>query len=602
LSSLLSILGSSFYLEAFGLGVSVFALVMLLARGRRRGSGPMVITTVGLLALAGSFGMGLAADLLDQPPAAILDPLNPDHSTLKTALRFYLGLPLFLSGAVAAMIGRPGGYPVARLQARRPKSTDAGEDGLAGHLAEANRDLEVARTELRRIAGENTRVSQKLRETMDLLLGSEERFRTVFERTNDGIALVDPATRRVTLANPGLANLTGRSEAELRKQTLAELFGTEIGGRDEAGFRELAKQGRLPAMTILRKGGEPLRVELTVSPIDVSGGRSLLCVVRDVSEWQRLKDALEAKNRALEVHESDLKEANRQLSERAETMRGMNEKLRELQRVKDDFLSSVSHELRTPLTSIRSFSEILLEHGDAEEDVKREFLGIIKKESERLTRLINDVLDLAKIEAGAVKLHLGRVDLNAVFADVVRLLAPLARERNLIVERRIDPALARVEGDRDKLQQVLTNLGSNAIRHGRPGTRVVLAAEAVSEEEIRVSVHDQGPGIPAEELDGIFSKFHQTGDAGAERGGGTGLGLAICREIVALHGGRIWVESRAGIGSSFFFTVKGLGVAAPREETVPTDLRFPGRPEAKRELPPLNVVGAGPVRLPPPAW
>jgi PAS domain S-box-containing protein len=601
-SNLLRIIGSPFFFEAFGLCTSLFALVVLLTKGLRRGSPGMILAMGGLLCLAASFGMGLAAEVSEWSLAGILSPRNPVHSVLKTALRFHFGFTLFLAGALAGLTNSRRAPFGSRPRGRPEQRPVEEEDELAGHLAVANRDLVAARTELRRIAGENSRVSEQLKETMDLLLRSEERFRTVFERTNDGIALVDPKSRCVTLANPGLTALTGRTAKDLQSMTLVDLLGTDVGNRDEAGFRELSMLGRLPPMTILRKGGEPLRVEVTVSLIDVSGGRAVLCVVRDVSEWQRLKDALEAKNRALQEQEANLREANRRLSERAETVRGMNEKLTELQRVKDDFLSSVSHELRTPLTSIRSFSEILLENGDAEEEVKREFLAIIKKESERLTRLINDVLDLAKIEAGAVKLRMGRVDLNAVFADVVRLLAPLARERDLIVERRIDPELPRVEGDRDKLQQVLTNLGSNAIRHGRPGTRVVLAAERKADGEILVGVHDRGPGIPPEELDGIFDRFHQTGDAKEERDGGTGLGLAICREIVALHGGRIWAESRAGFGSSFFFTVKEGEAAASRSEPVASDLRFPVRRELRGELPPLVAVSGAQSRLPPPAW
>ena len=602
MSTLLSIIGAPFYREAFGLVLCCFALGMLLARGMRRTSPGMLATIAGLLCLGGSFALGSLGLFLEVPALAVLDPGHRAHEGLKLGLRFYAGLPLFIAGAVAELTSSRRALFSLRTAAleeklpAREKPRDAG--AFADRLALVNRDLDVARAELGRIDGERSRAGEKLRETMDLLARSEERFRTVFEKTNDGIALVAADSGRISLVNPGFTNLTGRTAAEMQKMTLGDIVGREIGQRDAEGFRELSRQGRLSPATILRKGGEPIRVELSFAMAEVAGKPLVLCIARDVSEWQRLKDALEAKNHTLEEGERRLEDVNREVLDRAEKMREMNEKLRELQRVKDHFLSSVSHELRTPLTSIRSFSEILLEHDDADQEVRREFLAIIKKESERLTRLINDVLDLARIEAGAVKLRIGRVDLEGVVADVVRSLAPLARERELSIERALPADLPRMEADRDKVQQVLTNLVSNSIRFGRASTKITISAAHGESGFLVVSVSDHGPGVAPEHAEAIFDKFRKSSDGSDRHGENSGLGLAICREIVTLHGGRIWVESRPGAGAKFCFTVKAHQGAAPRE-AVAADIALPPRRSARADLPPLRLVGAGGSSLPP---
>jgi signal transduction histidine kinase len=307
---------------------------------------------------------------------------------------------------------------------------------------------------------------------------------------------------------------------------------------------------------------------MSFSLVDVGGSPILLGIVGDVSESLRLREELDLKNRILEDGELELKEANQRLSEDSEKMREMNERLRELQSVKDNFLSSVSHELRTPLTSIRSFSEILLENEDAEDEVKREFISIINKESERLTRLVNDVLDLAKIEAGQMRFETEPVDFNMLSREVVRALAPLAQENGITVESRLPPELPPVLGDRDRLHQVLTNLLSNALKFSHRDTVVVLSGRANDEAMVEFCIEDRGPGIPKEELARIFDKFRQVGDTLTEKPAGTGLGLAICREIITLHGGRVWVQSKTGQGSKFFFTVRVATepAAAPKKK------------------------------------
>ena len=220
--------------------------------------------------------------------------------------------------------------------------------------------------------------------------------------------------------------------------------------------------------------------------------------------------------------------------------------------MKTNFIANVSHELRTPLTSIRSFSEILLSF-KVDEVTEREFLGIINAESERLTRLINDVLDITKIEAGQVEWHIESVPLAEILRSGARTFAPLVEERGL--RFRIVPPSSEVmvNADADRVQQVLANLIGNAIKFTETG-EIVLGAELV-DGQAHVLVRDTGVGIDPAHHERIFEKFHQVGDALTEKPTGTGLGLCICRDIVAQHGGHIWVESARGQGSTFRFSL-----------------------------------------------
>jgi len=252
-----------------------------------------------------------------------------------------------------------------------------------------------------------------------------------------------------------------------------------------------------------------------------------------------------------------------------------NAELAQLDELKDNFLSSVSHELRTPLTAIKGSAELLLDDEDVTEEVSKQFLTIINIESDRLTRLINDVLDLARYESGQEVWNDGPNPVREIVESAISGVQSLAIQKSLNISLDLETELSEVWCDPDKINQVLTNLLSNAIKftpdNGEIGISVTESLEAGDPLEgriVEVKVSDNGIGIPRDELDEIFEKFKQVGDAPSDVQKGTGLGLPICKEIVDHYGGKIWAESVLGKGSVFTFNI-------PVEQRMPA-----GEPEA----------------------
>jgi len=243
----------------------------------------------------------------------------------------------------------------------------------------------------------------------------------------------------------------------------------------------------------------------------------------------------------------------------------LERKIREMERqidglqksgmLKSDFVNHVSHELRTPLTSIKAYVETLVDNdADPRFVHRREFLDIVNKETNRLIRIVNDILDVSRIEFGQRPMARTPLDLRAVVDDVISMLGPSLRDRNVDVELHISSELPRIEGDADLIKQVMINLISNAIKYSPRGTTVTVRAreEAVN---IAVSVSDQGVGIPADELGSVFDKYFRARSQKNSSMEGLGLGLAIVKNIVEQHGGNVRAESEEGVGSTFHFTL-----------------------------------------------
>ncbi len=292
-------------------------------------------------------------------------------------------------------------------------------------------------------------------------------------------------------------------------------------------------------------------------------------LIRTNRKLQReIAERIQAERRLRELNA----ELDRRVRERTSDLEKANEELKALDSMKDSFLSSVSHELRTPLTSIRSFSEILLRYDQEDPATQKEFLRIINSESERLTRLINDVLDLSRIEAGEMVWNDKLISVGEVILDSLPAQKKFLEAKSLRLLLDLPPSLPFVLADRDRLQQVITNLLANAVKFSGEGGEIRIRAEAFegrrsqeSAEWIKVSVSDQGIGIDEKDFEVVFEKFRQVyQDTMKDKPKGTGLGLPICRDIVLHYGGNIWVESEKGKGSTFFFT---LPVAPVDEES-----------------------------------
>jgi len=233
-------------------------------------------------------------------------------------------------------------------------------------------------------------------------------------------------------------------------------------------------------------------------------------------------------------------------------------KVKKIDQLKSKFLSSVCHELRIPLTSIRAFTDILLTYEEDDEATRREFLEIINSESDRLTRLINELLDLSKIESGKMEWKDEILNLAEVSSVSLTALAGVAREKSIKLTMDESAIGVRVKADWDRIQQVITNLVGNAIKFSPRGSPIKITLdpeENDSEKWVKVSVNDRGPGIPPQIQEKIFDKFRQSNFHPNGSMEGTGLGLSICREIVNHYGGKIWVRSEPGKGSTFSFTL-----------------------------------------------
>ncbi len=420
-----------------------------------------------------------------------------------------------LIGGIVRPLGELAGYAVKirdhDFSATPPRTGDDEVGLLARAMQSMASQLSLLVSNLTRDVADATRELQN----------SLAHTRAIIDNLADGLLVLD-ADGLVSLHNPALLAMFGRQGEEPDGRSAAESFPGELAELAEAA----RKEGRLATSEVGLAGGGTGKAVATAVRLAGEAREAVIILVRDVTVEK------------------------------------------EVDRMKTEFISTVSHELRTPLTSVLGFAKIIRrKFGDAVAPALaeakpatwraaqqiRENLDIIVAEGQRLTELVDDVLDIAKMESGRCEWDMAPLSLADAAGHAVRAVLALARDKGLEVACDLPPSLPRIVGDRDRLVQVFVNLVGNAVKFTtKGGIRVEARVEGP---EILVAVRDTGCGIAPADLERIFEKFKQAGDTLTEKPKGTGLGLPICRQIVERHGGRIWAESPPGRGSVFYFTL-----------------------------------------------
>jgi PAS domain S-box-containing protein len=372
---------------------------------------------------------------------------------------------------------------------------------------------------------------------------AEHRLAALIESAPDAIFEFD-GLGRIILVNRMAEELFGYSREEFVGQSVEMLVPEHLRSAHIAHRSRYAQQpitrpmGARLQLEARRKDGSRFPVEISLSPLESESGLRVTAIIRDVTDRrnleQQLKDAQENYIRELELRSQESERANK---------------------LKSEFLSNMSHELRSPLHTIIGFSELLEEQsGGPLTDHQKRYLSHIQHDSHHLLNLINDLLDLNKIEAGHIKLNREPIPVDSMLEEAVAAIRPRAEAKS--IEIRIETSIdAIVFADQLRIRQILHNLLSNAVKFTPQGGSIELIA-TLRDAFAEISINDSGIGIPPEQQESVFDKFFQV--QAATRGGqesGTGLGLAITKHLVEHHGGTISLKSEPGNGSQFTFTI-----------------------------------------------
>lgn len=366
-------------------------------------------------------------------------------------------------------------------------------------------------------------------------------FVDVFERTT----ATHPVFWQGSAKVPDLQRLTGRFLGVERTEQLFNDYAQQVGADAIAAIPADARLVQFVETQLTGAVGTSSARVLVASVVEEEqlDMDDVLRILEETSQLRAYSQALEEKSRSLEKATDELRAAN--------------EKLKSLDSLKDDFMSSVTHELRTPLTSIRALSEIMLDDDEMLLEQRQQFLSIVVAETERLSRLVNQVLDMAKIEAGHAEWRESAVDMVQLVQQAVGSMSESYRERGAVLTVQGDSQVQAVQADSDRLMQVMLNLLSNAVKFVPQDNGRVEVTISDTPEGITVAVKDNGPGIVAEQQSQVFDKFRQVGDMD-NHPQGTGLGLPISKQIIEHFGGRLWLESVAGEGACFSFFIPRL--------------------------------------------
>lgn len=377
----------------------------------------------------------------------------------------------------------------------------------ARSIAEGNFDQDLGVQSSDEI-GELTRsfnyMARRLKSTVGEVQGERDKLNTLFLHMSDGVAAFTTDGKLIHM-NPATESLLGvRMGSDV---TFDEMFADlDMVGSDETAMRsfltsEITRRGRVLSVTLAPYGA-----------LDGEGG--VIAVIHDITEQRRLDDA------------------------------------------RREFVANVSHELRTPLTNIRSYTETLLDAaGDIPLDTEKQFLGVISSESERMARIVTDLLTLSKLDYGRMELRMTRFSLSDLLKKVANAMRLTIQDSGHEMAVEAPDDLPQIVGDRERIEQVVVNILSNAVKYTPSGGHIRLAACALAGNRVRITVEDDGVGIPAADVPRLFERFYRVDKARSRAAGGTGLGLAIAKEIVEQHEGKIALASEYGKGTTVTITL-----------------------------------------------
>jgi PAS domain S-box-containing protein len=397
------------------------------------------------------------------------------------------------------------------------------------HFSEFDLELITKFSRLTAIAIEKSQLLQELNELGD-------KYRMLMNNATDVILLLNFSGEIIECT---------RSTYRLFEYSAEEILGKEFflfitpNRRNEAKqiiYRILqGEHGRIVELPFLRKNGEIVYLETDATVMKVKGNPYVLVIGHDVTDRKRLQEKITIQNQELRVN---------------------NQKLLELDGLKSEFLGRISHELRTPLSVIMAYTNTLLEDcdGTIDKEMSNEFLHIIEEQSNKLLGAINDLLDLSKVEISETMLNSAEGSINEMIRISIKVVETFAQQNEIEIITSLDPLIPIIRFDPLRIRQVCINLLNNAIKFSRRNCSILISSFQ-SEREVIVSVSDTGPGIDQKDMPGIFDYFTQIDGGSARASDGMGIGLRLVKHYINLHRGRIWVESKKGEGSTFYFSL-----------------------------------------------
>ncbi len=439
-----------------------------------------------------------------------LDRIDATLQGMRLILLTTTLVALLIAGLLSFLLARTITVPVHELTARAAELAG----GRFDRLIDVHSEDEVGR-----LAGMFNHLTVRLRDTLDEISAEKRKAEAILSHMTDGVVALDPEAR-VILINPAAARLLGLEAGQAGRRLLEVAPGLPLAGplARALGGEEVPADG---VPLLFPWGGLTLAAGLT--PLRDASGRvaGAVAVFHDVTE---------------------------------------REKLEALRR---EFVANVSHELRTPLTTIKSYIETILDGAVDDPALVERFLRVAAGETDRMARLVNDLLTLSQLDSGRIRLDLRPLDPGDLVRAVGERFSERCHKKGIALEVRTTASLPQIEADRDRLEQVLTNLVSNAVDFTPAGGRFEIGAEAVPGGVV-LAVRDTGVGIPPDDLPRIFERFYRVDKARSREYGGTGLGLAIARELVEAHGGRIAIDSTLGEGTTVRVTLPAPAQPAGR--------------------------------------